>query len=135
MLRVGTDCSGVDAPIYALKKLGIPFQHVFSSEINKDCIKTILANHSPSIFYGDPNSSTSNGDITQRDNSLTPYCDLYVCGFPCQPFSLSGSLKGIDDSRGTVFLSCVSWDFTKELIDILFFLTILARVPTFEFPP
>jgi hypothetical protein len=29
MLRVGTDCSGIEAPIEALKQLKIPFKHVF----------------------------------------------------------------------------------------------------------
>ena len=38
VLRVGTDCSGIDAPIEALKQLKIPFKHVFSSEIDKYCI-------------------------------------------------------------------------------------------------
>jgi hypothetical protein len=34
-LRVGTDCSGIEAPIMALKNLNIPFRHEFSSEIDK----------------------------------------------------------------------------------------------------
>ena len=33
-LRVGTDCSGIEAPIEALKQLKIPYTHVFSSEID-----------------------------------------------------------------------------------------------------
>ena len=31
-LRVGTDCSGIEAPIQALKQLGIPFK-LFSHRI------------------------------------------------------------------------------------------------------
>ena len=36
ILRIGTDCSGIEAPIEALRQLNIPFKHVFSSEIDKD---------------------------------------------------------------------------------------------------
>ena len=32
-LCVGTDCSGIEAPLQALQQLGVPYEHVFSSEI------------------------------------------------------------------------------------------------------
>jgi len=35
ILRVGTDCSGIEAPIQALIQMNIPFKHVFSSEIDE----------------------------------------------------------------------------------------------------
>lgn len=34
-LRVGTDCSGMEAPIMALQGLGVEFEHVFSSEVDR----------------------------------------------------------------------------------------------------
>ena len=38
-LRIGTDCSGIEAPIEALKKICInynfKYKHIFSSEIDK----------------------------------------------------------------------------------------------------
>lgn len=114
MLRIGTDCSGVDTPVLALRALGIPHRHVFSSETNPSCVRTILANTPPEILYGNPSSTTPDGDVTTRDQSRTPPCDLYVCGFPCQPFSVSGSLKGTDDSRGTVFWACLSYIRTQR---------------------
>jgi hypothetical protein len=44
MLRVGTDCSGIEAPIQALRQLGIPFRHVFSCEKDKYAVESIKAN-------------------------------------------------------------------------------------------
>lgn len=108
-LRVGTDCSGLDAPIWALKFMKVPFEHVFASEVDPYCVRTILANDPPAVVYGDPRSDTPDGDITRRDHAAAPPCDLYVCGFPCQPFSVAGQLLGTDDPRGSVFWACVSY--------------------------
>lgn len=103
LLRVGTDCSGIEAPIQALGQLGIPFRHIFSSEIDKYCIKSIKANYNPEILFGD----TENGDIRLRNNSSLPDIDLYVCGFPCQPFSAAGNRLGLEDKRGNIFMTCI----------------------------
>lgn len=106
ILRVGTDCSGIEAPIQALRQLGIPHRHVFSSEIDKFCIKSIKANYDPEILFGDPDGPFKEGDITKRNIEDVPEMDLYVCGFPCQPFSDAGNKLGIRDARGTVFEAC-----------------------------
>jgi DNA (cytosine-5)-methyltransferase 1 len=106
VLRVGTDCSGIEAPIQALIQAKIPFEHVFSSEINKFCIESIKANCKPEILFN---------DMFTRDISLVPDIDLYVCGFPCQPFSVAGKRKGMDDEkRGTVFDCCLEVIQTKQ---------------------
>lgn len=113
VIRVGTDCSGIEAPIQALKKLKIPFTHEFSSEIDMNCIKSIKANYKPKRIYGDKDGKYPNGDIRERDHSQLPDIDLYVCGFPCQPFSIQGNRNGIDDTRGTVYKACIDTIKTK----------------------
>jgi len=97
-LRVGTDCSGIEAPIVALQQLKVPFSHEFSSEIDKHCIATIKANFSPKTIFG---------DMKERKLKDIPDIDLYVCGFPCQSFSIAGKRQGTRDPRGTVFWECL----------------------------
>ena len=107
VLRVGTDCSGIEAPIEALLQLKIPFRHVFSSEIDKFCIQSIKANYSPEILFGDKEGPFPDGDITKRNVSDIPDIDLYVCGFPCQSFSVAGNREGFAGKSGSVFFSCM----------------------------
>lgn len=40
-IKIGTDCSGIEAPIQALENLGIPYRHVFSCDIDPYCIQSI----------------------------------------------------------------------------------------------
>lgn len=66
---------------------------VFSSDIDKYCQDSYQINfgHRPS------------GDITQIDPKIIPDHDILYGGFPCQPFSIIGQMKGFEDTRGTLF--------------------------------
>ncbi len=97
-LRVGTDCSGIEAPIQALKNLKVPFQHVWACERDKFARMSIEANYKPERMYQ---------DIDSRDHSKLPDVDLYVCGFPCQPFSIIGNRDGMKVKNGQVMLHCI----------------------------
>ena len=103
-LRVGTDCSGIDAPIQAMKNLQVPFDHVFSNDTDVLCGETIMANFNPKSVVVGPCA-----DITTRDVSSMEPVDLYVCGFPCQPFSKLGARMGFEDPRGIVFFGCLAY--------------------------
>ena len=94
MLTIGTDFSGIGAPEQALRKLGIEYKSVFACDIDKYAKQSFLANYNTENWFD---------DITKRDHSKTPYCDLYVAGFPCQAFSVAGKRKGFNDTRGTLF--------------------------------
>lgn len=99
-MRVGTDCSGIEAPLYALKALKVKYDHVFSCENDKFARQTLQANHNPRHMYG---------DITKRKHKDVPRVDLYVAGFPCQPFSNFGKALGLNDRRANVFFHCFKY--------------------------
>ena len=81
-VRVGTDCSGLEAPLLALRMLGVPHSHVFSSEIHPRKREFIEHNFACASSRG---KCIVYPDMMRRDPP--PRCDLYVCGFPCKPFS------------------------------------------------
>lgn len=94
MLRIGTDCSGIEAPTQALKELKIPYRHIFSSDIDKYVIQSIKANYHPEIIFGDKDGPYPEGDITKRDKERLGYRSLRMW-IPMSTFLTRGKKKGI----------------------------------------
>lgn len=104
-LRVGTCFDGIDAPLWALQQLGIPYEHLWGCEKDKFARKTIEANYRPYKLYH---------DIYDMNPALLAYVDLFIAGFPCQPFSQSGLQKGLQDVRSNVIFTML--DIVKSVL-------------------
>jgi DNA (cytosine-5)-methyltransferase 1 len=101
MLRVGTLFSGIETPVLALERMGIPFEHTYSCEIDRSCRLVIAARFAPLALFG---------DIEKVDARLFPETDLVIAGIPCQSFSQAGYHRGFKDARGNLF-----WSFARVL--------------------
>ncbi len=72
------------------------YNHVASYELIPICKDTLVSNLACDNIYCGPKE----GDVTKIDWSIyTGTIDIVHGGPPCQPFSIAGSQKGIDDDR------------------------------------
>ena len=86
--------AGVGSQAMALRNIGINYEVIGISEIDKFAYKSYEAIHGKVKNFG---------DIT-KINKL-PYCDLLTYSFPCQDVSIAGHRKGISkDTRSGLLL-------------------------------
>ena len=102
-VTLGTFFSGMETPFWALRQLNVKIDHVFACEKDKSCKRFIAANCT--------SLRTLHSDVTVLKMRSLETVDLFVAGFPCQPFSPAGRQGGADDEqgRGQMFVPCVRY--------------------------
>ena len=72
-------------------------------EIGGKCVFTSEFNYHAQRAYELNYGEVPFGDITKINLDLVPKHNVLCAGFPCQAFSISGKMKGFEDTRGTLF--------------------------------
>ena len=105
-LSVFTAFSGYDSQCMALDRLGIPYDLVGWSEIDRFAIQAHGA-----VF---PQWSGRNfGDISKIDWTDVPDFDLFTYSFPCTDISSAGKQEGLAEGSGT--RSSLLWECRKAI--------------------
>lgn len=105
MLKVITLFTGIGAQEAALKRLGLDFEMVGISEIDKYAIQS----------YEAINGSVRNyGNITQIER--LDYADLWTYSFPCQDLSFAGKQRGISEETRSGLLLHVERLLTESVL-------------------
>ena len=103
-IRVFEAFAGYGSQSMALRRLGIDFEVVGISEIDKYAIQAYMA------VYGD---TPNYGDISKIDWSSVPDFDFLTYSFPCTDISTAGQQKGLAEGSGT--RSSLLWECRKAI--------------------
>ncbi len=104
-LRVFEAFSGYGSQSIALRNIGVPYEVVAISEIDKYAIKAYEAIH------GKVNNL---GDISKINVEDIPDHDLFTYSFPCQDISMAGNQASLEEGSGT--RSSLLWE-CKKIIE------------------
>lgn len=87
-------CGGLDL---GFRQAG--FDVIWANEYDSTIHQTYRLNHQNTIL--------NTSDIRNLKTNDIPDCDGFIGGPPCQSWSLGGSMKGIEDERGKLFLDYI----------------------------
>lgn len=91
LLRVLSLCSGIGGDVAALDHAGIPHEVAAVAEIDP-IASAVLSQKFPTV----PNL----GDLTLADwSNHHETIDILIAGIPCQPYSVAGRQRGVEDRR------------------------------------
>ena len=102
VLSLFSGCGGLDK---GFENAG--YNIIWANDFDKFAVESYKANFSHPIICG---------DINEIPLESLPDFEVLIGGFPCQPFSMMGSEKGFDDTRGTLFFRIA--EIIKHRIDI-----------------
>lgn len=103
-LRVFEAFAGYGSQAMALRNIGVPYEVVGISEIDKYVLRAYEAIHGECPNFG---------DITRIDWSRVPDFDLLTWSSPCQDFSNAGLGKGGEEGSGT--RSSLLWEVRRPI--------------------
>jgi len=103
-VRVGALCAGYGGLELGLSLTGVDVDLTWYAEINKHAAQ-VMGHHHPDV----PNLV----DLTEITDP--PRVDVVTAGFPCQPVSIAGKRKGVNDERWLIEDVCrVAWEAGAE---------------------
>ena len=103
-IKLGSDFTGLDPAAVALRRMGVPFQIVFASDVAKPCQKVIQHVHKPAKLFT---------DITKRTPDEEEESDVYTWTPPCQDISQNGLRQGVNGPKQTGLLIKKSMQYIK----------------------
>ena len=84
---------------------GIGGFHIAADELGMKCVFACDIDKEARRAYQHNFGIEPAGDITEISPTDVPDHDIFMAGFPCQPFSIIGAMRGFDDTRGTLFFN------------------------------
>ena len=90
---------------------GIGGFHLAASDVGMRCVFACDIDAEARRAYQRNFGMEPAGDITVIHPDAIPYHDILLAGFPCQPFSIIGAMRGFEDVRGTLIFN------VAEIID------------------
>jgi DNA-cytosine methyltransferase len=103
-LTVGSACSGWGSESFALEQLSRSHVNVFACDSNPKVAMLYKFLHKPQHFFT---------DVMDKSFAQAPRVDLFVAGFPCQPWSAAGLHQAFNDPRGVVVVHIIHYIATR----------------------